>query len=67
MQLLNSLDMNFWTVMATNSSLFSSIWDSMNYVFFEEKQESDPSLFYRSLKFWHSRFGPQIPPELISD
>jgi hypothetical protein len=67
MQLFNSLDMNLWTVMATNSTVFSSIWDSMNYVHFEAIQDRDPSLFYRSLKFWHSRYGPQLPPELISD
>lgn len=65
MQLMNTLDMEIWTVLATNTTLFTYIWDHMNYEFFDKKSENDPSLFHKSLKFWHSRFGPSIPPEIV--
>ena len=30
-------------------------------------QTVDPALFRRSKKFWHARFGPSMPQEIIND
>jgi len=32
-----------------------------------EHQTGDPAFFNKSLKWWHSRFGPAFPQEIVND
>lgn len=59
--------MNIWTVLATNSTFFNPFFDSMSYAYFDKAQEENPTLFKKSLKFWHARYGPRLPKEMVFD
>lgn len=65
LRFFNTLDMDIWAVMATNSTIFNSHLDKWIFRLFSKRQKDIPALLRRSMKYWHARFGPGMPQEII--
>ena len=67
LRFINTIDFDIWVALASNSSIFNPHQESLIFQAFMDMQTYDPALFRRSMKWWHSRFGPGMPQEIIND
>lgn len=61
LRMINTLNFDIWCALATNMNVFtlSQTWMTFHNVMRQEAQNM--TLFTKSKKFWHARFGPNMP------
>lgn len=64
---INTIDFDIWVTLASNTATFNPHQESLIFQAYMDMQTADPALFRRSMKWWHARFGPGMPQEIIND
>ena len=66
-RILNTVDFDMWVALASNSDTFNPHQESLIFQAFMNQQMANPAQFRRSMQWWHVRFGPGMPQEIIHD
>lgn len=64
---INSCDMDCWVAIANNSDFWVPHEECLLFQMFITQSAKNPPLFEKSKKFWHQRFGPGMPREIVND
>lgn len=67
LRFIDTMNFDIWQSLTINTTVFDPHQESFFFQAFMEHQTQDPALFSKSLKWWHSRFGPAFPKEVVED
>lgn len=67
LRLINTIDFDIWVQLSSNTAIFNPHQESLIFQALIEMQTANPAMFRRSMKWWHARFGPSMPQEIIND
>lgn len=56
-----------WVALASNTDTFNPHQESLIFQAFMNQQNANPAQFRKSMQWWHSRYGPGMPQEIIND
>lgn len=56
-----------WVALASNTDTFNPHQESLIFQAFMNQQMANPAQFRKSMQWWHARFGPGMPQEIIND
>lgn len=67
LRFIDTMNFDIWQQLAINTTVSDPHQESFYFQAFMQQQTEDPAFFNKSLKWWHSRFGPSMPQEIVSD